>query len=225
MIDDLLTDLTVGALERNLASDVARDEADFELARLAQRLAERKEPASFAGESAEPAEARLFAEYLSLSDHDLEDIPPRVHAWLIQRLSAGSVAIDPDVVEKLALIYLLFPRTAVQSAVVGLLLKERETGSLSERLKESPLERLLAPLFEDVGLLRAERDLQVDTLLDYVVDDFDAFPKASQEALAAIVRRDRSDRVIRLLQGYAAQLGEERAARIDHLLDRGPFER
>jgi len=81
MIDDLFTDLTIGAVDRLLSPETPRDEADFGLANLNARLSppsaedrhvERERPIDGL-----TIERHLLMQYLQLDAHDLEQIPAR----------------------------------------------------------------------------------------------------------------------------------------------------
>jgi hypothetical protein len=212
MIDDLFTDLTIGAVDRLLSPDTPRDEADFGLANLNARLSQ--PPAEDRHVERERAidgpaiERHLLIQYLQLDVDDLEQIPARVHEWVLDRLSSV-----PDLYEgasrTLRALYFLFPDTTVRSAAVGLLIQSGGVIAIAEAI------------LQDGGLSPDDRSYQMQVLMDLALDYLDSLPDATARALEILFdRMPRDDRLTRHVLNWSERLGGERGARLRRALER-----
>lgn len=212
MIDDLFTDLTIGAVDRLLSPDTPRDQGDFGLANLNARLS----PPSAEDRHVEherpidgPAiERHLLIQYLQLDADDLQQIPARVHEWVLDRLSSAS-DLNEDASRTLRALYLLFPDTTVRHAAVGLLIQAGGLIAIAEAI------------LQDGGLSPDDRSYQMQVLMDLALDYLDALPDSTARALETLFdRMPRDERLTQHLLNWSERLGGERGARLRRTLGR-----
>jgi hypothetical protein len=212
MIDDLFTDLTIGAVDRLLSPETPRDEADFGLANLNARLSPPPAEDRHVGRErpidGSAIERHLLIQYLQLDVDDLERIPAQVHEWVLDRLSSV-----PDLNEgasrTLRALYALFPDTTVRCAAVGLLIQSGGVIAIAETILQGE------------GLSPNDRSYQMQVLMDLALDYLDSLPDATLRALETLFDRMPGDeRLTRHLLNWSERLGGERGARVLLVLGR-----
>ena len=99
------------------------------MARLNSRLSPRLPQGEIGAErewlrdSDQELEARLLNQYLQLGVDDLQQVSPRVHEWLLDRMSQGRTTLNADDLGTLTALYFLFPESTVRHSVVGLMVQ------------------------------------------------------------------------------------------------------
>lgn len=227
MIDDLFTELAVGAVDRLLSPETPREEADFGLARLSARLSPpmrreevKSELESVAGFDPE-LEARLLSQYLELSVDDLQQISPRVHEWLLDRLSHAPATLNADSSATLRALYFLYPDSTVRHAVVGLLVQaDGQWESAGQTLRRPPLAMIWDAIDEDAGMSSEDRVDQIRLLAELLLDYVDLLPETTERALAALHQRHREETLTAHLLEWSSRLGGESGARIRRAIER-----
>lgn len=226
MIDDLFTELAIGAVDRLLSPDTPRDEADFGLARLNARLstpARREEPRP---ELERPRdfepdlESRLLNEYLRLGADDLQQVSPRVHEWLLDRLAHARATLNADELATLTKLYFLFPDSTVRHSVVGLLVQaDSNRESATQRPQDTPLAGIWDAIDQDTGLSSEDRVDQLQLLAESLLDYVDLFPEATERGLAALHKSHRDETLTTHLREWSGRLGGESGARVRRAIE------
>ncbi len=226
MIDDLFTELAVDAVDRLLSPETSRDEADFGLARLNSRLsppARRGETGperEWPRDSDPELEARLLNQYLQLGVDDLQQVSPRVHEWLLDRLSHARPALNADDLATLTALYFLFPESTVRHSVVGLMV---QSDSHREPTNERRQDTALAPIWDgidqDEGLAFEDRVDQLRLLAELLLDYVDVFPHATERSLTALHQGHRYEALTTHLVDWSGRLGGESGARIRRAIE------
>lgn len=221
MIDDLFAELAIDAVERLLSSDAPREEADYGLARVNSRLSRptdsettKSEPR---GESFDPElEVRLLRQYLALSVDELADIPPRVHEWMLERMSHASRDFNSNSARMLTTLYFLFPESTVRHSVIGLFIQGERLGESSGRARDqgSFVTVVADAIDEDSGLGAGDRNNQIRVLGDLLVDFVDVFPDETTRALGALVARRRDQPLTEHLLSWSGKLGGDVGSRM-----------
>ena len=179
MIEDLLTEVVVGALERSASEDTRREDADWHLARLDARLLGVEDDEQTADVR------RLYKHYLNgISIDDLELIQPVVHEWLVEHLSRQPELASQNgmVAGNLTALYLLFPETTLRHAVIGLLLQLDQGQHDRVPLAAQLYRNVSGGSDTDDNLEQARR--QSFEFADIVLDYVDLFPDAVGRVLA-----------------------------------------
>ena len=226
MIDDLLTDLTIGAVERILTASGPSGDAETALARLNARLTRReesrergtREPAPSSGPE---AETHVLSAYLDLPGGDLLQIPVSVHEWLLERLSNGPLGLVPAQVPALIFLYQSFPATTIRHAIVGLFIQGDGDGDWLERGIRSPAQILIR------GITRGEpppepgaqdpRLSEVLTFVDLLLDFADTHPEETVRALRTLLAEWSGETVRQHVRDWAARFGGETGNAINRL--------
>ncbi len=226
MIDDLFTELTVSAVDRLLSPETPRDEADFGLARVNARLSLpvrreeiRSQAEEFAGFDPE-LEPRLLNHYLQLGVDDLQQVSPRVHEWLLDRLSQARTTLNAGNSVALTVLYFLFPESTVRHSVVGLLVQADGQWERAEQTRQGPpLAAIWEAIDGDAGLSSDDRVDQLRALAESLLDYVDLFPAATERALAALHQSHREERLTATLLDWSGRLGGESGARIRRAIE------
>ena len=226
MIDDLLTDLTIGAVERILTASGPSGEAEIALARLNARLTRReesrergtREPAPSSGPE---AEKHVLRAYLDLPGGDLLQIPASVHEWLLERLSNGSLVLEPAQVNALRFIYHSFPATTVRYAIVGLFIQGDWDDDWLERGIRTPAQILIRDITRGEPPPEAgasdPRLSEVLTFVDLLLDFADTHPGQTLQVLRVLLSEWSDEPLRRHVRDWAARLGGETGNAINRL--------
>jgi hypothetical protein len=226
MIDDLFTELAVDALDRLLSPETPRDEADFGLARLNSRLSprlhrEEVEPErEWRGDSDPELEVRLLSHYLQLGVDDLQQVSPRVHEWLLDRLAQRRASLSAGDLGTLTALYFLFPESTVRHSVVGLIVQadsRREAANVRQR--DTSLEAIWDAIDHDEGLSSEHRIEQLQLLAELVLDYVDLFPGATERGLVALHRTHRDETLTAHLLDWAGRVGGSSGERIQRTIE------
>ena len=215
MIEDLFTEVVLGAVGRSASLDTSREDADWHLARLDARLlsADRRE-----NDRQNTDVRRLYGHYLhEISVDDLELIQPVVHEWFVEQLSRVPELVSREgmVARNLTVLYFLFPETTLRHAVIGLLLQvdQGQDGGVP----------LTAQLYRDIGGSSDAEDngeqvrRQFLEFADIVLDHVDLFPDAVERVLTA----SRPPRAVRgLLREHILEWSERFGGDVGRLLER-----
>ena len=196
MIDDLFSDLAANAAERLLSPETPRDESDLGLARLNARLSRE-------------SESVLFASYFQLGPDDLQQLSPRVHEWLLERVSVSGSRANPETLRQL---YFLFPETTVRHAVAGVIIDGLRPERTDESSK-SAAAAILEDIANDRGLSDADRGEQLRLLADHFLDFADAFPAETAAALWRMYSGRTQESLASHLDDWATRIGGEFEAR------------
>jgi hypothetical protein len=221
MIDDLFTELAVDAVDRLLSPETPRDEADFGLARLNSRLSppaergetrsERESPRDFDPE----LEVRLLSQYLRLGVDDLQQVSPRVHEWLLDRLSHSRQALNADNVATLTTLYFLFPESTVRHSLVGLMVQSDSHRELTnERRQNTAIAGIWDAIDRDEGLSDEDRVDQLQLLAEWLLDYIDLLPAATERAIGALHQGHRDGALTAHLMSWSRRLDGESGARV-----------
>jgi hypothetical protein len=221
MIDDLFVELAIGSVNRLLAPETPREDADFGLARLNASLSplsrmegKELEPEMLAAFGPE-LESRILSSYFELSADDLEQISPRVHEWVLDRASQSASGTTTNIGETLRKLYFLFPESTIRHSVVGLFIQidhQQQGQDLSRR--NSPISVILEGINEDKAISPEDRNDQIRILSDFVLDYMDLFPGEVDRALALFRESDSQGTLKQHLLLWSDQLGGERRFRI-----------
>ena len=221
MIDDLFADLALDAVDRLLSPETPRDEADFGLASVNSRLSllahleDSKPPREWRRAFDAELEARLLSQYLELGVDDLQQVSPRVHEWLLDRLSHARTSWNADELATLTKLYFLFPQSTVRHSVVGLLVQADSNRELANDLRQAPpLAAIWDAIDQDEGLSRDDQVDQLRTLADLLLDYIDMFPAATERGLAALCQRHQYEALATHLVDWSTRLGGESGARV-----------
>ena len=226
MIDDLFTELAVDAVDRLLSPETSRDEADFGLARLNSRLSPRVRVEEIGRErewlrdSDPELAARLLNQYLQLGVDDLQQVSPRVHEWLLDRVAQGRATLSADDLGTLTALYFLFPESTVRHSVVGLMV---QADSHWERASVRRQDAALAPIWDgidqDEGLAFEDRVNQLRLLADLLLDYVDIFPRATERNLTALHEGHRYEALTAHLVDWSERLGGESGATVRRAIE------
>ena len=207
MIDDLFAELTVEAVDRMLAENVA-GQSDHSLARVAARLtpAADREASQFDPELA----SRLQSAYFGLGVDDLAELSAAVHEWVLEHMAATVREWTPEMLGTVVTLYFLYPESTLRSAVVGLLLQvDRQQRAREQSRDEPPVTGIVRSIAEDDGLDNASRSRSLLELSDFVIDYVDVFPAEAARSLADVVRAGRDDQLRAHVLLWAERLGGE----------------
>ena len=226
MIDDLFAELAIDAIDRLLSPETSRDEGDFGLARLNSRLSPRHrreeiEPERESLRDSDPElEARLLNQYLQLGVDDLQQVSPRVHEWLLDRVAQRRATLSAGDLRTLTTLYFLFPESTVRHSVVGLMVEADSQRELAnERRQGTSLAAIWDAIDHDAGLSSEEQVNQLRLLAEMVLDYVDLFPAAIERGLAALCEGHRYDALTTGLVDWSARLGGESGALIRRAIE------
>lgn len=226
MIDDLFTELAVDAVDRLLSPEMPRDEADFGLARLNSRLSPWLRGDEIGSERARhrdsdpELEARLLNQYLQLGVDDLEQVSPRVHEWLLERVARGRTALSASDLRTLTALYFLFPESTVRHSVVGLMVQADSRGEAATvSQQDTSLAAIWGAIDHDEGLSSEDRVEQLQLLAELILDFVDVFPSATERGLVALHRTHRDETLTAHLLEWARRVGGESGASIQRTIE------
>jgi hypothetical protein len=226
MIDDLFTELAVDAVNRLMSPATSRDEADFGLARLNSRLSaplrqeEGGQEREWLRDSDAELETRLLNQYLQLGVDDLQQMSPRVHEWLLDRLAQRRASLSGGDLGTLTALYFLFPESTVRHSVVGLMVQadsRREAANMRQR--DTSLEAIWDGIDHDEGLSPEHRIEQLQLLAELVLDYVDLFPAATERGLVALHLSHRDEALTVHLLEWARRVGGESGRRIQRTIE------
>lgn len=160
-------------------------------------------------------EARLLNHYFQLTVDDLQQISPRVHEWLLDRVSNAFATSSAGTSATLMRLYFLFPESTVRHAVVGLLVQADGESETSDRASPRPPIAIISEAIdEDEGLSPEGRADQIRLLVDFLLDYLDLFPEATERALTALHQGHRDEKITAHLLAWSIRLGGELESRI-----------
>lgn len=227
MIDDLFTELAVGAVDRLLSPETPRDEADFGLARLNARLSapvrreEFRSDREWSGGFEPELEPRLLYQYLQLGVDDLQQVSPRVHEWLLDRLSHARATLNGGNLPTLTTLYFLFPESTVRHSVVGLLVQADDQREVADQHHQRPpVATIWDAIDQDTGLSSKDQFDQLWLVAEFLLDYLDLLPEATERALAALQEGHRDEALTTRLMDWSRRLGGESGARMRRAIGR-----
>jgi hypothetical protein len=157
----------------------------------------------------------LLSHYFQLSVDDLQQVSPRVHEWLLDRVSHARAALNVGALATLTVLYFLFPESTVRHSVVGLMV---QADSLREPANEdrwdTPLMAILDSINGDGALALEDQVDQLLLLAELLMDYVDVFPESTERCLSALHRSHRDETLTTHFTNWAQRLGGESGVRV-----------
>jgi hypothetical protein len=228
MIEDLFTELAFRTVDQLLSPATPREDADFGIANINAHLSrpalqkDQGESGPTLSATYQPElEATLLNNYFQLDVDDLEQISPRVHEWMLERVSREFAAEHRESSGQLQKLYFLFPGDTIRHSVVGLLIQVDEESEWQRQPLQKPAISVLSEAIgQDEGIRPEDRVDQLRVLIDFLLDYVDLFPDATGRALTEIYSTNPDETLRTHLTEWSNLLGGTRSTLIRNALDR-----